>query len=77
MKIFVFTIILAFIISGCFTPTEKPNHSDTKNNNSEINPESKFFEYDEIDHYFIDFDDKDLLELIEKKNIITVRLIKK
>lgn len=65
MKIFVHIIILFFIFSACVLPDKKPNH-DVTIKNTETKTAKKFFEYDQIDHYFIDFNDKDLLELIEK-----------
>ncbi|MEJ8844469.1 hypothetical protein WG954_18900 [Lacibacter sp. H375] len=66
MKIFAHIIILFSIFSACVTSNEKPNH-DATIKNTETKTAKEFFEYDQIDHYFIDFNDKDLLELIEKK----------
>ena len=75
MKFFAHIIILVFNFSACIISNEKPNHNATIKN-PETKTAKKFFQYDQVDHYFIDFNDNDLLELIEKKPLSPLDSIK-
>ena len=66
MKKLLLISTLTFILFGCKTSTK--NQNKKSNTNDKVTFGKKFFVYDQIDHYYNNFDDRNFIELNDNQS---------